>query len=316
MQHFTTLFDRNFLPQGLALLASLRRHTTAPFRLWVLCLDRETHTILTALHQPEVELLILDQCETPALRAARDNRSYGEYCWTLASHVFSFVFERAEQVQRVTYLDADVYCLADPLACLRELDASGKSVLITEHAFAPQWSHYSRTTGTYCVQYVTFNRTAPALSLLARWQEQTRAQCSSDPGKGGFGDQVYLDEWPYIHNAFVHVLDHRYRTLAPWNTDFALGRPHSEPPIFFHFHGLRILGRRWVLWAAGYPLANSCTRAIYEQYLSELRTALATIGEVAPLYDVRQAPTSMVGWLKLLRSIAVNRAVLHREPVC
>jgi hypothetical protein len=313
MEHFATLFDRNFLPQGLALLQSLQRTASRPFRLWVLCLDQDTYSILHGLRRDDLELLRLEDCETPELRRARANRSYGEYCWTLGCHLFSFVFDRNPEVRRLTYLDADMYFLSDPTTCLQELESSGKSVLITEHAFAPAWAHYAKTAGTYCVQYVTFTRTGAALQLLATWQTQTRAQCSSDPGKGGYGDQAYLDEWPTSHSDIVHVLDHRYRTLAPWNSDFAAGLGSGTPPLFYHFHGLRILGRRCVLLAAGYPLNQARTKAIYDQYLAELRAALALIKKGTPGYRVKQSPLSFVGWLKLGWGAVCNRLVLRRR---
>lgn len=314
MEHYVTLFDRNFLPQGLALLDSLRRTSGAPFRLWILCLDQETHELLTRLGAPEAQLLALPECETPALRQARANRSYGEYCWTLASHAFSFVFDRAPAVTRLTYLDADVYFLADPASLLREFAETGKQVMITEHAYAPEWSHFTRTAGTYCVQFVTFTRSPAALALLARWQAQTREQCSSDPRLGGFGDQAYLDEWPVRSGALVHVLDHRYRTLAPWNADHAAQSAEALPPVFFHFHGLRLLGSQWIQQAVGYPLAQPATQEIYRRYQCDLRQAITRLRQIAPDYRPRQAPRTWLGWIKLgwhwarrRASIRVNR---------
>lgn len=312
MENYVTLFDRNFLPQGLALLDSLRRTCRAPFQLWILCLDRETHDLLTRLGAQDTHPLALHECETPALREARATRSYGEYCWTLASHAFSFVFDRAPAVTRLTYVDADVYFLADPATLLQELSASGKQVMITEHAYAPQWANFARTAGTYCVQFVTFQRTPDALALLARWQAQTRERCSSDPRLGSFGDQAYLDEWPVQFAALVHVLDHRYRTLAPWNADHALQLPTALPPVFFHFHGLRLLGRHWIQQVVGYPLAQKQTQEIYRRYQTALRTAIAQIRRIETRYRPHQAPRSFLAWLKLGWHWARRRAIVRR----
>lgn len=311
MEHFVTLFDRNFVPQGLALLESLRRSSSVPFQLWIVCLDRETHDLLAAIDLPDTALLELHECETAALRQARANRSYGEYCWTLASHSFSFVFDRAPGVTRLTYLDADLYFLTDPTTLLREFAETGKQVMITEHAYAPQWKHFSDTAGVYCVQFVTFCRTREALALLGRWQAQTREQCSSDPRAGGLGDQVYLDEWPVRWGAIVHVLEHRYRTLAPWNADHAAALPAPQPPVFFHFHGLRLLGSRWIQQAVGYPLRQPATREIYRRYQDDLQKEIARLRRIVPGYCPRQAPRVWLGWVKLGWNWARGRASIR-----
>jgi hypothetical protein len=312
MEHFVTLFDHNFIPQGLALLESLRRTSRAPFRLWIVCLDGETYDMLAAIDLPDAALLKLHECETAALRETRSNRSYGEYCWTLASHSFSFVFDRAPDVQRLTYLDADLYFLADPTTVLREFAETGKHVLITEHAYAPEWEHFSRTAGAYCVQFVTFCRSPAALALLAHWQAQTREQCSSDPRPGGFGDQAYLDEWPIRWASIVHVLEHRYRTLAPWNADYAASLPASESAVFFHFHGLRLLGARWIQQAVGYPVRQPATRQIYRQYQEDLHHAVIRLRLVLPGYRPRQSPRSWLGWAKLGWHWVRRRATIRR----
>ena len=50
-EHFVTLFDSGFLPQGLALHASMLRHLPS-FCLWVLCVDDRAHELLTRLALP------------------------------------------------------------------------------------------------------------------------------------------------------------------------------------------------------------------------------------------------------------------------
>ena len=45
MEHFVTIFDSLFLPQGLALHMSMERHIKK-YTLWVLCVDRQTYFVL------------------------------------------------------------------------------------------------------------------------------------------------------------------------------------------------------------------------------------------------------------------------------
>jgi hypothetical protein len=48
MEHFVTLFDLLFLPQGLALHRSMERHA-GNYTLWILCMDDEVHGILSLM---------------------------------------------------------------------------------------------------------------------------------------------------------------------------------------------------------------------------------------------------------------------------
>ena len=46
MEHYVTLFDSLFLPQGLALHMSMERHA-GNYTLWILCIDDAVHDVLT-----------------------------------------------------------------------------------------------------------------------------------------------------------------------------------------------------------------------------------------------------------------------------
>jgi hypothetical protein len=309
LDHYCTLFDQGFLPQGLALHASLTEHA-GPFTLWVICLDRVTQATLETLDLPSVRLLALSDCETPELLVARADRSYGEYCWTLASHAFSFVFDCDPTVQQLTYVDADVYFFASPKVFLDELTLSGKPVLITEHAYPPALAHFEVTVGRFCVQFVTFSRTPAALALLASWQRQARESTSARDATV-FGDQKYLDEWPKQYGHLVHVLEHNDRTVAPWNADYIASSRANWPPIMYHFHGYRLSGARWTVWSRGYRLRHAKVHALYAAYHAVVEQSFARLR--ARRVSFRAPPVRLVGiaGLKLLRSLVTGRLLLH-----
>jgi len=156
MEHYVTLFDSLFLPQGLALHRSMLRHA-APFTLWVLCMDEQAHEVLRRLDLPHVRPIKLADVETPELRRVKPTRTRGEYCWTITPFTPAFVFEREPSVQRVTYLDADMWFRQDPQPIFEQFEHSAKAVLITEHAYPPEFDQ-SKASGRFCVQFVTFER--------------------------------------------------------------------------------------------------------------------------------------------------------------
>jgi hypothetical protein len=63
VEHFVTLFDSHYLPQGLALHESMERHLD-DYVLWILCVDEKTYEVLSHLNLNRVGLLDLADWET------------------------------------------------------------------------------------------------------------------------------------------------------------------------------------------------------------------------------------------------------------
>ena len=214
-EHFVTLFDASFLPIGLALYGSLKEHAR-PFRLWVLAIDEEAERHLVRLALPDVTVIPLREFETPALLAVKPGRTRAEYCWTMTPFTCQAVFDRDPSAMRATYVDADVFFFRDPRVLLKELDDSHKHVLITEHAYAPEYDR-SHDSGRFCVQFLTFDRSQAAGEVMRWWQERCVEWCFARYEDGKFGDQVYLDQWPALFGDRVHIVRQVEKTLAPWN---------------------------------------------------------------------------------------------------
>ncbi len=274
MEHYVTVFDSLFLPQGLALHMSMDRHAR-PYTLWMLCVDDAAYEALQRLGLPNVRLLQLNQLETPELKRVRPARTAGEYCWTVTSFAPRFVFEADTTVARVTYLDADLWFRGNPAPIFREFDSSGKHVLITDHAYAPEYDQ-TATSGRYCVQFMTFSRQGGEL-VRKWWEERCIEWCYARCEDGKFGDQKYLDDWPERFACQVHVLSDKELILAPWNaTRFPYGRS-----ICWHFHALRIVNgasaNGYAVKCEGYPLPPATIRYVYLEYLKDLRSAITKI---------------------------------------
>ena len=266
MEHFVTLFNNFFLPQGLALHMSMERHINK-YTLWILCIDIKTYDILSELKLNNVKLLQLEKFENEKLLQVKTKRTLGEYCWTLTPFAPKFVFESDVDVERVTYLDADLWFRKQPLELLDELNKSGKYVLITDHAYAPEYDQ-SKTSGQYCVQFMTFTKQGGEI-VRKWWEERCLEWCYNRYEEGKFGDQMYLDDWPIRFKDSVHVLKNKELTLAPWNaTRFPYGNS-----VFFHFHGLRLINSKKV-YIGQYQLPKQLINNVYLPYLEDITKAL------------------------------------------
>lgn len=281
VEHFVTLFDNNFLPLGLCLHASLLDHGQ-PFHLWILCMDELVEQNLRLLALPQVSLIPLDEVEDGRLLEVKPSRNRGEYCWTLTPFTPQFVFNRDSNVERVTYLDADLYFFARPSLLLDEFEHSGKHVLITEHAYDPRYERFGRArrSGRFCVQFITFRRTPESLRVMRWWQARCLEWCYARAEDGKFGDQKYLDQWPTLFGSEVHILRQKEKTLAPWNVAYYEKLGHGQvAPVFYHFHGFRILSHNELLLYSGYRVGNSADN-LYEAYLSSLGRAIVELKRV------------------------------------
>lgn len=260
---------------GMTLHHSLMVHAQ-PFHLWILCMDTTVEKQLQQLALPYVTLIPIQDVETPELLAIKVGRSKGEYCWTLTPFTFEAVFTRNSSVQRVTYLDADLFFFDDPRILLQELQLNQKQVLITDHAYAPEYDQ-SLISGRFCVQFITFTRTDAALHLMHRWQTQCLEWCFNRCEDGKFGDQKYLDVWPTQFNNEVHVVQQVEKTLAPWNIDFFFRQQSGGlHPVFYHFHGLRITSPIRIQLFFGYRVRKQGLQ-LYEKYIDSLLVSIARL---------------------------------------
>jgi len=235
---------------------------------------------LKRISLPHVTLLPLREIETGELLEVKRERNGREYCWTLTPFTFQAVFDRDDSVERITYLDADLFFFSDPHILLRELDSEGKHVLITEHAYAPEHNHFLTLSGRFCVQFLTFRRTIQAARVMRWWQERCLEWCFDRHEENRFGDQKYLDAWPELFADEVHIVRQTEKTLAPWNVTHVEKTIRGRlEPVFYHFQGLRITSPHEVqLYNENYTIEAEGQR-LYDEYLAGLRTCINTLKE-------------------------------------
>lgn len=305
VEHFVTLFDDSFLPIGLAQYQSLAEHA-APFHLWVATIDDAAEQHLQQLALPNLSVIPLRDIETPELLEVKPGRTRGEYCWTITPFVCEAVFQREPTAQRVTYLDSDVWFLADPRILLSELEHSRKHVLITEHAFAPEYDR-SHDSGRFCVQFLTFDRTAAATRVMEWWQERCLEWCFARYEDGKFGDQAYLNRWPDLFGKELRILEQTDKTLAPWNVRYFAHKHAWEganwKPVLFHFHGFRLLGPESARLYRFYNV-GSYGDGIYNRYLRAVGAALSQLRKAGIETPYHTLPPERFGaWHRLMRKL-------------
>lgn len=292
MEHYVTLFDIGFAPQGIALHRSLERHAGV-YTLWIVCMDKEVEGLLDRLCLPNVRIVPVAEIETNVLLKLRPQRTRAEYCWTLTPFTFDAVFLREVSAERVTYVDADVWLLGNPKPIFSDFEKSGAAVQITEHAYSPEYDQ-TATSGKFCVQFLTMERER-SVRVRERWQQQCIDWCFARVENGKFGDQKYLDDWPIEFPQLVHVASPKSRFQGPWN---ATRFPYSEA-LIYHFHSLRLSkGDRVRKVSKGYSIPEPHEMNVYQPYLIDLLGAArrAQISHGLPVR--RRASRLLLGWFR------------------
>jgi hypothetical protein len=252
--------------------------------------------VLRELGGPRLHVVPLAELETadPELARVKAGRSPAEYCFTLSPCWPRWLLTRVTGLERVTYLDADLFFFGDPARITAAMDAAGASVLVTEHRFAPWLRHYLQH-GRFNVGVLSFRPDPAGRACLDRWRERCLAWCFDRVEGDRYADQKYLDAWPGELGPALLVLPDAGVNLAPWNWDGADIRVGNGgevsvdggPLTVFHFARFRALGGdAWQSGQLDYGVMPRRLRdAIYGPYVAALRAARDEIAAVRPGFD-------------------------------
>ena len=286
---YATCFDHRYLPRGLALIESLRRHGCND-PVFVLCFNQLAMDAMRKLALDNVRLVDFAELEAvyPGLAAARENRATIEYYYTCTPAITEYALLQTPEASAVAYLDADLWFFDDPELVFGLMGEA--PVAIIPHNFAPSRKSAERF-GIYNVGWVGFARSSEGLNCLAWWHERCAEWCYGRIDGDRFADQGYLNHFAQVA-AGTRILTHKGVNTAPWNIDNYQvssrdGRVwlDGDPLIFFHFHGVdRHLGIFYFdnhrLYGAQY---NAIIRNhLYRPYIAALLGKEALARQILP----------------------------------
>ena len=278
MLNFVTVFDRNFIIQGLNLYSSLCRNVSK-FNLFVIAVDQDVVNFFDKSNYENITVIPLVDIETDELRSVSRGRSKKEYLWTLTPFLPLYILKKFNNVKSIYYLDADMQFLKNPKQIIEKFINNDKNILLSEHDFAPHYDQ-SASSGRYCVQFMGFKRSSTSVDFLDEWCHLCLDWCFDKIEPTRFGDQKYLEALEQKFQNNVEVVNKKGAIQAPWN---AIRYPYSEA-VMYHFHGFRYLGSSKVLLENGYNIPRPTVEYIYKPYAEEI---LHQVNVVEKFFKIR-----------------------------
>lgn len=281
MLNFATYLDAHYLVRFLPMYWSVKKHCKAPFLFHVLCLDEHVHVMFQKLRLDSVAIYVLDELlnSDRELAAVRTTRSKVEFYFTCTAAWCLYLLGRHPDLQRVTYVDVDLFFFASPELLFTQYPHD--AILVSEHRFDNNCADLCKF-GIYNVAFLSFPRTNEALSCLGRWRTQCIEWCYDRLEDGKFADQKYLDEWPGRYTTF-RALTHPGANLGPWNIRAVnvvrrWGKVFTggERLIFYHFESFIEIAKNFVdsgLRAHGPRLAPHVIKMVHCPYVRDVYRA-------------------------------------------
>ena len=271
--NFCTHFSSSYIPQGVALLLSIREQYPDS-KIWVMPLDEVSRLTLTELNIRNVRILKISQA--PVLFANFEKflsaRSFAESIFSIKPQIIEHVIQKTQKEALLFYLDADTFIFA-PLELQENFHE--KSIFLSPHYFTTM-SIGSASSGQYNAGLVGFRNNDFGRNSIRYWSALCEEWCSVIPESGRYADQKYLEEIRNKWNTEVGILEYG-NNFGTWSFAQNLQVESRNQDIYindkkvtsFHFHGLKVsrfLIRTGISMYGDFPAETKIKKLIYARY--------------------------------------------------
>ncbi len=259
------------------------------FRLWVLCMDDIVYEQLKKMSLTKIELIKLTDLENAELLQIKPDRTVAEYCWTLSSSLPLYILKHNPELELIAYLDSDLYFYSSPAVIFEEI--GDKSIYIVRHNYSKELAYLEDRSGIYNVSLVVIKNDQYGIACLNWWRERCLEWCYSRLEDGKFGDQMYLDDWPFRFTG-VRVAKNKGVNLAPWNLNKYLiknvdGKIYVDEDrlVFYHFHSFKMFGYNdFISYQNFYLIKHIEEEMIYWPYKQTINNLVNEFNKKYPEY--------------------------------
>ena len=189
--NFCTLFSKNYILQGVALLKSIEatHHNSV---IWVFTLDAESKKAIEFLNLDNVRCLAVSQEELLLNKFTnfQKTRTFSESVFSMKPFFMSEVLHEIQEGEWLIYLDADTFAF-DTINTSSLLE--NHCVLLSPHYFSDESAH-NIAAGYYNAGAVGFKNSLEGRKACAFWADLCQISCTLNKENGYYADQKYLED--------------------------------------------------------------------------------------------------------------------------
>lgn len=286
---FCTVLSSKRLIQGIACIFSLYDNTD-DFKLYILCVDEKCYDFMKKISFDKVILVNINEINREDFEKLKNTRKLNQYCWTLKPGFIKYVMNSNDDIERVTYIDSDLFFLHNPNIIFE--NQPDVSVLLSDgKIFLPMYSKefihdIQDKTGNYNSGFISFKNDVNAFKCVELWDKMCIESCTATPEDNKFGDQKYLDDMPQIFSNIGEIttpgvnIGHwnypRYRFIIAGDNILV----NNYELICYHFSGFRIVSKYDIRQIHEQDRINQ--PFIYDVYKKILRDIIDEVEKIDP----------------------------------
>ncbi len=266
---YFTIFDFKYITQALTLVNSFKKYNKDDiFYLVPICIDSKKFTL--NFYKETCVVNIPDILPTSLFNYLTANRSTGELCWLLKPIVAEYLMTISKPLSWVTYVDSDGFFYNNPSHILNNLN--NFSIAVTPHNFESRNIHLANSVGRYNAGYISFKNNLVGKEALKYWKFRCIESTSSKVLDKSYGDQKYLDDIFINFSKNVYEYPAQYN-IGPWNiNNTRLIKHYRNQPVYYHFHGAKILNiGHFLSYSGNFKINKEIFNIFYKPYFLALK---------------------------------------------
>ena len=263
------------------------------FEIYVLCVDERSYDFIKQLNLSNVVLVKIDELNRTYISNLKNSRKLNQYCWTLKPVFINYIFENCTGIDRIIYMDADLFFLQNPEIIINNqpdtsvLISDGKIFLTNKPS---EFVRYIQdVTGNYNSGFMIFKNDINGRMCAKWWDNMCVNACTQNPDGNTFGDQKYLDNMPSLFDNVGEITTPGVN-IGHWNYEkykFTIENNeimvNNYKLIVYHFSGFRIINENTIIQIHERDRVNM--PFIYELYRNFLRIVIEDIKKIDAGYS-------------------------------